>query len=238
MMTHVGKGLVYGIVAFSMLLAGMAWAILGNQFNWAGAPTAPGEPGSLHEQKAKAIEEQQKDLVRLRSRWKSEADGLGVLEARREGHQKFYKTELAGLREKEVKVITYQPDGKLITDQTGRPVLGPNPDERLKPLVKLDKDLENLDTELTATITAVNDLIEEQKKLTLMLRGDPGKAKGLLALLDESDRDRRNAEAELEAARQEAINGRVSVQSLLRRQKQLQARIKELREYNLAQQQP
>lgn len=238
MMTHVGKALVYGIFVFSMVLVAMAWAILGNQYNWGGAPTSPGEPGSVHEQNAKAIEEQQKEMVRLRTRWKGEADNLAVLEGRRKGHQDFYTAELAALQKDAVKEITYQEDGRLVTDASGRPVLKPNADARLKPFTALDADLKKLDMDLKETITAVNDLIEEQKKLTLMLRGDPGKTKGLLALLEESDRDRRNAEAELEAARQEAINGRVSVQSLLRRQKQLQARIKELREYNLAQQQP
>ena len=236
MMTKVGKGLVYGILIFAIGLVAMSWTILGNQFNWAGAPASPGEPGSLFDQKARQIEEQQKELVRLRGRWKDQSDNLAMLEARRKGHQEFYKTEIAGLREKEVKAIKYEADGRLTTDATGRPVLGPNPDDRLKPLVHLEATLKKLDDDLKETITAVNELIEEQKKLTLILRGDPGKTKGLLALLEESERDRRNAEAELEAAQQEAINGRVSVQSLLKRQKQLEARIKELREFNLAQQ--
>lgn len=238
MMTKIGKTLVYGILVFSIAMVAMAWTILGNQFNWAGAPPSPSEPGSLHDQNAKKIEEQQKDLVRLRSRWKSDADNLAALEARRNSHKDFYKTELGLLREKEVKAIKYEADGRLTTEPNGRPVLVPNTDDRLKPLVQLDDQLKKLDVDLKETITAVNELIEEQKKLTLILRGDPGKAKGLLALLEESDRDRRNAEAELEQARQEAINGRVSVQSLLKRQKQLEARLKELREFNLAQKQP
>jgi hypothetical protein len=238
MMMKIGKTLVYSILVFSVAMVAMSWTILGNQFNWAGAPPSPSEPGSLHDQNAKKIEEAQKDLVRLRGRWKGDADNLAVLEARRKGHQAFYKEELGFLREKEVKAIKYEADGKLITDASGRPVLEKNGDARLKPFKVLDDDLKKLDVDLKETITAVNELIEEQKKLTLILRGDPGKVKGLLALLAESDRDRRNAEVELEQARQEAINGRVSVQSLLKRQKQLEARIKELREFNLAQKQP
>lgn len=235
MMTKVGKSLVYGILIFAIGLVAMSWTILGNQFNWAGAPASPTEPGSLHDQNVKRIEEQQKDLIRLRGRWKGEADNLAILDARRDAHQKFYKAEIEGLEKTAVKAIKYEADGKLVTDN-GRPVLGDNPDERLKPRVKLDDQLKKLDEDLKETIAAVNELIEEQKKLTLILRGDPGKAKGLLALLEESERDRRNAETELDAARQEAINGRVSVQSLQKRQKQLEARVKELREYNLARQ--
>ena len=238
MMTKIGKLLVYGILVVAIGMVAMSWAILGNQFNWTGAPPSPTEPGSLHDQKAKQIEEQQRDMVRLRARWKGEADNVAIREARRKGHQDFYKNELSLLKKTEVKSIKYEADGRLTTDATGRPVLGLNPDDRLKPLDALDKQLKDLDDELKDTITAVNELIEEQKKLTLILRGDPGKAKGLLALLEESDRDRRNAETELDAARQEAINGRVSVQSLIKRQKQLEARLKELREFNLAQQQP
>lgn len=237
MMTNVGKALVYGILIFAIGLVAVSWAILGNQFNWAGAPASPTEPGSLHDQNAKRIEEQQKEMLRLRGRWKSEADNLAVLDARRDSHRKFYKAEIDSLEKDAVKAIKYEADGRLVTDNnTGLPQLGPNPDERLKPRIKLDEQLKQLDKELSETITAVNELIEEQKKLTLILRGDPGKAKGLLALLEESERDRRNAEAELDAARQEAINGRVSVQSLLKRQKQLEARVKELREFNIAKQ--
>lgn len=249
MMTKLGKGLVYFIFVVAIGLAAFAWGILGNQFNWAGAPASPSEPGSLHDQNAKQIEDQQKDLVRLRARWKGEGEALATLEARRQGQKDFYADHLNGLRTGKgvkgkdidggaVRSLTYHADGRLNIDNTGKPVMGPNTDERLKPRDTLDEELAKLDKELNETIVAINDLIAEQKKFTLMLRGDPGKAKGLLALLEDAERDRRNAEAELENARQEAINGRVSVQTLIKRQKQLQARVKELREFNLAQTQP
>jgi hypothetical protein len=244
MMTNIGKGMVLGIFVFSLALAAMAWGILGNQIDWASTPGVA-EADGLHDIKLKAIESEQGEMKRLRALWKEENDKLFVREGRRLGNSKFYVSELANLRGQDakgqeinepVRVLTYQPDGRLIVDGNGRPVMAPNPD--LKNQRALEDDLRKLEGEVQATIKQVNDLIEEQYKLTLQLRGDPGKVKGLLALLEDAERDKRNAEAELEAARQEAINGRVAAQALLNRQRQLQARVKELRELGLAQRQP
>jgi hypothetical protein len=243
-MEYIGRSLVYAILVFSILLAVLGIGVFTNQIDWAGAPP-PNQVEGIYAKNLKDIQARQEDFVRLRRRWKTADDTLAALEAKRDVDQRWYKEQVAMLRTGNdargqevpdpVKALTYEADGRLKLDGNQRPVFGKNTDERLTHQKALDDQLTKINEQIAKEIEQIHKLLKEEEGYTLQLLGEAGKSKGLLALLEQSLKDKQNALKELEAARQEAINGRVSMQVLLARQKQLQTRVKELKDFLAAQ---
>jgi hypothetical protein len=243
MIERIGKILVYTILVFSIFLAVLGVAVFANVIDWypsAGPPKVEG----IHDENIKEITQRQEDMARLRARWKNANNTLLALEFKRDSDRQWYKEQVDMLRTGKdakgqkvndpVKKLDYEADGRLKLDGVQLPALGPNADARLKDQESLDAVLKKLNEDIKKEIAAINDLVKLQKEYSLQLLGEPGKRKGLLALLEQSLKDKQNALKELEAARQEAINGRVAVQVLLARKKQLQARVKELKDFAAA----
>lgn len=238
--TRLGKLLVFFTLVSSMVLATLALGVATNRIDWAGSVT-PGESEGIHAQKRAEIEQMQDSLLRFRSRWKADQDALAVLEKKRPEDQKWYADQIKPLIDgndtagkavaNPIRNTQYEADGRLKVGPDGRPVLADNADARLQPLVKLKQELEAKEKEIAETITAIKALIDEEAKLSIQLRGDPGKIKGLNALLDEARLAQENSKKALLYAQQEAINGRVASASLLKRSKELDRRIAELKNH-------
>jgi hypothetical protein len=243
MIEHIGKILVYTILLFSIFLAVLGVAVFANVIDWYPSEGPPKVEG-IHDANIKEITQRQEDMARLRARWKNANNTLLALEFKREADRQWYKEQVTMLRtgkdakgqkaNNPVKKLDYEADGRLKLDGVQRPVLAPNADPRLKDQVTMDAELKAVNEEIAKEIDQIDKLLRAEKEYSLQLLGEPGKRKGLLALLEQSLKDKQNALKELEAARQEAVNGRVASQVLLARQKQLQARVKELKDFAAA----
>lgn len=239
-MTHLGKLLVFMTLVFSLTMATLALGVATHQINWADTES-PEKTEGIHSQKRAEIEALQENLLRFRSRWKAEQNTLLALEKKRPEEQNWYADQLAALSNgkdvagKEVanpiRNTVYEADGRLRVDLRGRPALIDHPDKRFKTLDVLQRELAEKEKEIADTILATQALIKELSQLTTQLRGDPGKVKGLNALLDEAKLAQENSKKELETAKQDATNGRVASESLLKRTRELDRRIAELKNH-------
>jgi len=232
--TTLGKLLVFAMLVASLTMATMALGVATHQIKWADTE-APEKTEGLHSLKRAEIESLQENTFRFRGRWKATQNTLLALEKKRPEEQKWYADQLVGLVSKDkallVRNTAYENDGRLRVDAQGRPVLVDHPDKRFENLETLQEKLTQLEKDITETILATQALIKELSQLTTQLRGDPGKVKGLNQLLDEAKLAQENAKKELESAKQDATNGRVASESLLKRTRELDRRIAELKNH-------
>lgn len=233
--TTLGKLLVFFTLVVSLVLSTLAMGVATNRIDWAGSLT-PGESEGVHAQKRAEIEQLQDNLLRFRSRWKAENEKLAILEKKRPENQAWYAKEVKSLYDTgPIRNTEYEKDGRLKVEKDvfdmGKPVMVENDDKRLEPLAVLTKKLDDLNGDIAKVIDTITKLVEQQAELTAILRGDPGKIKGLNALLDEAKLAQENSKKALDSAEKEATNGRVASESLQQRSRQLERRIAELKKH-------
>lgn len=238
--TTLGKILVYCNLGFSLILATWAAGIVTHRLDW--APTPEVSEGE-HARKLAEIQGVRDNAIRFYGRWKAAENVLTGEEKRRAENQQWYaeqfrimETGKAGGRPvaDAVKSLAYKANGELETTKDGRPVLKDTPlDRRLPARAVANERLGRLNNDIKKEIEEDQKLLQKHQELTFELQGDAGK-KGLQALLEESEQAQKHSQEELTHAKEEAIKGRVESGSLQQRQRQLLARLEELKKISVA----
>jgi len=245
----------------------MALGVYSNRIDWPGAekPMVPGEAaeGELAKRQ-KRVTELKDSVERGRTRWQTALAGLLNMEKLRPETQAWYAEQLKMRKTgkdrdgKEVpnpvKVLVHK-DGQLPLDKavrdlvdraaSGKALTPPDTRDRLdkaKPPVFEDladltytedlvNQLKDKEEEIKKELQAIADNIEQEKKLTNQI-------KGVRFLLDEERVARRKSLAELKYLEPLLYNREVESQALMKRQRSLQAHLKELQSLGAAARQP
>jgi hypothetical protein len=231
-MTLFGKILVFLNLALSLLLASWAFGLYSGRIDWSDNQAKGTQPaGELRPRQAEATERWQGLRVAEGNRDRARAD-LEREEGGVPGDRLWYLAEMEQLR-------TGTNPARAVVFKNGLPVADPrNPyrpemvgakDQAGKPLRSLAayvRDEDTVSKELAAVLARYEDQIGQDRKLTQLLIGPQGLQQ---RLVDEKvKRERVVAEQRLVEPR--LINAVVDSELILKRRRQLEQRIKELRD--------
>lgn len=239
--TVLGKTLVFITVALSLLLLGFALGIYSNRIDWPGqtATLSGGKTTGRVPELRKELDDWSNAAVLAHTRWQRNRDALVRLEAKRPEDLQWYAQQLKLLEDGSPNDVIQQAvlrdakDGKLEVDSAGHPLMEPAPGVRFSRR-GYREEFSRLKDESEATITATNELVNQQKALTQVINGDEGKPRGLRTLIQEEELTQRNAGEEVEHLKPRRINLQVEAQMLQQRQRALAARLDELKKSGVA----
>jgi hypothetical protein len=237
--TLMGKILLFVNLAFSLALAFWGFGIYTNHIDWSDQKV--GErmgQFAIWNERIKSVSDLA--LPRAMSRFQTARAALEDLEARRPKLREWYARELQNLQSgnQAVRAPVYRAGQLQIDPKTGAPVMGPvlnlkgQPIQGLASIEAQNKTYMEKQSQIVAVTKEIDKLLTEEKRLTTEI-GD-GKEKGLRADLASVQLARQRSEDEQEFLRPLLYNRQVEVQILVKRQKALEARLKELGSVSVA----
>jgi hypothetical protein len=246
-MTTAGKVLVFVNLALSLVMATWAQGIYSTRIDWsdrkAGKDGVP--PAGELDGRISRLKELSGSLGPAALSWNEGRATIAALELRRANERTWYEGELVHLikganRANPANVIKLNK-GEPEVIKPGvddRPVMEPGKDQYGRPLVSLEAYRSSEDA-LNREIEAQNKLlvkaVEEDAELTNRIAGDPASgAKGLQQRILDERAKRLEAINEEVFVRPLLINAVVNSDLVFRRQRSLEARIKELEKIGVA----
>jgi hypothetical protein len=244
-MTTLGKVLVFVNLALSVVMAGWAQGIYASRIDWSAQTGKDGRPNGELKARQERITELNTAIGPAAFSWNEGRATVARLDTLRDTERQWYEGELALLRsgatkEHPARVIKLnkgeaEPTKPGIND---RPVTEPGKDQYGKPLQSLvayrtaEEVLnQQIDTQNKSLVQA----IEEDSRLTNLIAGDPGTgAKGLQQRILDERAKYQQAVNEEQFVRPLLINAVVNSDLVFRRQRSLEARIKELEKIGVA----
>jgi hypothetical protein len=240
-MTTWGKVLVFVNLVIALGMAAWSFGLYTGRIDWSSKPAKGTEPpGELAKRQARLREIDNPDngsLTIAERRQRAAAIELRTLEQRRPRDAAFFAKELADVQsnvsaQNPLKVVQFKagaidvnPDGVVIMvpfqDRNGQPIT--------RSLNDLDNELKQAQTDLLASITEYQKLVDQDVKLTerlVTLRQQ---------LFAEVDVKQARVKQEIEDLKPIYINVLVESELLRKRQKALEARIVELKGQRTAQ---
>jgi len=235
-MSLLGKILVFVNLGLSFLMAGWALSVYVNRVDFSNTPAKEGQPpGEMLGRKAR-VEELSKALGAPLTAWRVGRASVLYQEGRRGPDRLWYADQLEHLRsadaEAPIRTATIE-SGLPVLDATGRPKLSDVKDPFGKPLRSLaayNQAEEMSRQEIDSVLGDYKKQIEEDKRLTQLMLGP----KGLQQRLADEKAKREGVVEEQQVTRPLLINTVVESGLILKRRKQLEARIEELKKVGVA----
>jgi energy-coupling factor transporter ATP-binding protein EcfA2 len=242
-MTLFGKVLVLLNLVFSFLLAGWSFALYANRIDWAN--TKEGEY-TVRDTELKALWQ---GVRPAEASWRSARARIEAQEAQRITERRWYVAQMEHARSQadgnnpvQAVVFADRDDpalgvrkGQVMLDAKngGRPLMAPAKDRAGQPLLSMaayDREGEKIEQAMVVVLQKHEDQIKEDTVLTERLLGPKGLHQRLLA---EKGKRERVAE-EITLTRPQLINTVVESELILKRERQMRARIEELKKTDVA----
>jgi hypothetical protein len=240
-MTNLGKTLVCIHTGFSLLLCAWALAVYSNRIDWSDRAAQGERPAGVLAGKIKEVKDLMDSLTPAEMALRTGRAQLAAKEALRAQDQVWYLTEMNHLRSGATAnnparaIVFLNNDGRVDPNPANadRPKMVPANDRFGKPLrslVSYNQEEETVQKELEAVLVRYESLIKEDQALTDRLIGP----KGLQQRLVDEKVKREDVVREQEMVRPHLINNVVDSELILKRQKALLDRIKELEKVGVA----
>jgi hypothetical protein len=233
-MTLFGKILVLLNVTLALLMAAWAIGVYTNHLHWGidkSVQQSEFEVNELRDRLAGKGASLYDDLGTAEGRWKAASPVFQTMEPLWAKNQKWYQEHLAELQTsaKPVKAPSYK-GGQLEFDPNnfGLPLMADATDKGGKPLTGLapyKKDYDDKEAAIKVAMDDLKKLIAEDKDLTVQIGGKDG----LRAKIDREADKKERVLAELDYLKPLLVNSLVEGELLLKRQADLEARVKQLR---------
>jgi hypothetical protein len=240
-MTNTGKIAVLINLALSLMFAFWGIGLYANRIDWTNQKT--GETSGKYAQRDEAIKNL-RDVVlpQALARWNTAIATVDDLDSRRPALQDWYAEDLKNLRSgmNPIQALVEEKGVVKIDPATHRPVLGAVLDLSNKPIqglasvAALNQSYSQLADQIMQVTQEIAKLIEEEKQLSEQI-GD-GRDKGLRAELAAEELRHRKAVDEQESLKPILYNRQVEHSLLVKRQKALESRIKEMQAVSAARQ--
>ena len=236
-MDLIGKILVVVVFGLSLMMAAVGGAVLYYHVDWSNNPAASdgsAPAGELVHRIAK-VKQLQGLVGPAELAWREAGSSLLGQEERRQGDQDWYAAELERLKtgdatKQAIAAVVYEK-GETVPDPNnlGRPKMEPAFDAYKQPLLSLDA----YNTQIAARTEETKSVLDkiaasaaEDSKLTGLLVG--GNMRGLIRRLKDEQDKQDGLASEITGVKFAEGQVRADSQLLLRRQKALEARVKEL----------
>lgn len=230
MATLIGKLLFVFILVCSLLFAGMALGLYTNRINWPGTTQAGVSPETQQGELGKKIEEVKRlkeAFERSRKRWQMTRSDLYVEEEARPRLLRWYAEQIQihktgkDLDDKEapnpVKSLVYQ-DGALKLGKNGYPA---TENLEVPHLGALERQIMETEDDIARVTREIGEEIKKQKNLTEQIKEER-------VLIGEEEQALKNAQAQLKYLAPFLYNYEVDSQTLLKRQRLMEGRLREL----------
>jgi hypothetical protein len=219
--TRAGRILIYVALVLAFGMAVWSWGLYSSRIDY-----------KVQQDKRKAtINDLWKQLTGAEERQAASLFALRTSEARRPLHQQFYTAELDHLRT----TATAANPIRIVTGQRtpeGLPVMGPAPfmsatNQPLQSMTRYQDELNSMKTDALASIAQYQKLVDTDSELIGQIVGEKGLRQ---EIFNEEDVKQARIKQEIEDLKPLYVNVLVEGQLLQKRQRALQARIKELEE--------
>ena len=229
--TKTGRVLTYVNLALSLMFAIWAAAVYSNEVDWTDRKSQ-GEEG-VYARLNDAIKQLDSSRGPAEGRLLAGRSAVAKWEAARPEMQARYARELQSLRSGDgsVQAPTYVKD-ELQLDNQGHPRLGPvlgpgdKPLRGLASIAKLDQAYKQRLDEIQNVTTALDGLVADQQKSSTEIGN--GQEQGLRFDLAGVEKKIKQSQERQEVLKPQVYNRQVELALLLKRQKSLQSRLKEL----------
>lgn len=237
-----GKFLVYSNLVLSLLFLGWAVALHTMKINW--APHRNFFTGEVNQDSGQLFElkEEIKTLLEQRdlaeTRWQTDAALLPRVEERRAAFLKWYaeqynlaktgKDRTGKDAETPVRRPVRGPDEMLIMDDAQREAVKDSRGTVVKSIGYYQNEYQELRKQLDDIQLEIADLVEQQKRLTLIIAGEPGKTRGVRGQLDDQLSYKKLWEDEIATLKPLLVTQLINVEENKRRLQVLESRLKEL----------
>jgi hypothetical protein len=233
-MTKLGKILVFVNLAFGMALFAWALGIYTNRIDFSNTKGGAGKTEGELTKRADRIKQTVENLNNYaQPRWIAARNALKVAEDVRVANQNFYVVQLKNLEDGQPPLLTpVYVNGDLQRAPTGLPrmedsKLVDSNNGPLKSLKFYGEEMGATQKKIDQEIATIRTLIEQERKLTEELSGPDGNG-GYRGQVDREKVREQRIHEETRDLRPLIVNTLVESELLLKRQRQLTARVKEL----------
>jgi hypothetical protein len=236
-----GRIALFVNLALSLVFAFWGMAVYANRVDWSNQRS--GDNVGAYARRDEVIKDlRDKEAPTAGAHWNAASPAMKELEARRPEIQKWYASDLENLSagNKPVQALVVKKGVTEINPADGVPVLGPVLDKDGKPIQglasteTLHQNFMQLQDQITQTANEIGSLVNAEEKLTTEI-GD-GREKGLRFDLAAEKLEEKKLLDEQEFLKPLLYNRQVEHDLLVKRQKELEARISKLRRVSLAKQ--
>ena len=227
-MTRTGKILVYVNLVLAIGMCVWAFGLYSTRIDWSNKPAKGSEPPGELAKRMAALKQVDSALQTAEARQRAAALDLRTMERRRPRDQGFFAKELGLLQtginnENPPRIVSVQAGVIQVNPADGMVVMIPAP----KPFESLDvyeKQQQQTQAALLASISEYQALVEEDTKKIEQIIGEKGLRQ---QLFNEEEIKLARIKQEIEDLKPLYINVMVDLQLLDKRQKALEARLKE-----------
>jgi len=232
-MTLFGKVLVFVNLIFSLMMATWAFGVYSNRIDWSNNPAKGDQPPGELVSRLAEVRDLQVGLGRAEANWRQARTDLLTREALRDGDRLWYVAQFEHLRTG----ATEQTPARTVVLVNSLPVLDPananrptmkavndRSDKPLRSLAAYNQEWENARDQVAAALAEYSKLVEEDSELTAKLIGP----KGMQQQLDDERAKQAGVVAEQTQVRPLLVNTVVDSELILKRQKQMEERLREL----------